>query len=133
MGKRALIVCTKLEAASHITLSCHHGSLTGKVALMIEGELRHDLSDLPHLPVHLPVDALIFPSDVVHLGEHGLPDGIEPDLEMADLFIHPLNHSTHSFNILADLLRHLCDSPLETFGYFRLLLLSLFDSLIDIH
>ena len=47
---------------------------------MIECELRHDLSDLPHLPVHLPVDPLIFPPDVVHLSEDGLPYGLEPDL-----------------------------------------------------
>ena len=80
MNKRALIACTKLEAGSHVTLSCHHGSLAGKVALMIECELRHDLSDLPHLPVHLPVDPLVFPPDVVHLSEHGLPYGLEPDL-----------------------------------------------------
>lgn len=80
MDKRALIPCAKLEAGSHVTLSCHHGSLAGKVALMIEGELRHDLSDLPHLPVHLPVDPLVFPPDVVHLSEDGLPYGLEPDL-----------------------------------------------------
>ena len=52
---------------------------------------------------------------------------------MTDLFSHPLHHCPHPFDVLADLLRHLYDPPLETFSDFGLLLLALFDALVDIH
>ena len=52
---------------------------------------------------------------------------------MTDLFSHPLNHSPHPFDVLADLLRHLYDPPLEAFSDFGLLLLALFDALVDIN
>jgi len=52
---------------------------------------------------------------------------------MTDLFSHPLHHCPHPFDVLADLLRHLYDPPLETLSDFGLLLLALFDALVDIH
>lgn len=52
---------------------------------------------------------------------------------MTDLFSHPLNHCPHPFDVLADLLRHLYDPPLEAFSDFRLLLLPLFDALVNIN
>jgi hypothetical protein len=52
---------------------------------------------------------------------------------MTDLLSHPLHHGPHPLDVLADLLRHIYDPPLEAFSDFGLLLLALFDALIDIH